>query len=277
MSACTSWTHAQEVSSCQHDTRAIALHRRKASILDSVVKTILSQNTTSTNCNRAFGALKTWMPQWEDVRTAAASDVMDAIRCGGLAAIKTDRIQAMLESIKEDRGKCTLEFLRAAPSVEVKRYLGQFKGVGPKTASCVLLFAMGRDDFAVDTHIFRMAARLGWTPGEALVKRHNKLKLRTPSAQLQAVTQDAGVLALLSAAGGTDTGSTHSSGPPVPGSAAVVAATGSSTPAAPWPRVSRETSYEHLNATLPDETKYALHLLMIERESRAALHAAHPR
>ena len=37
-----------------------------------------------------------------------------------------------------------------------------FNGVGPKTANCVLLFAFGKAVFPVDTHIHRIATRLGW-------------------------------------------------------------------------------------------------------------------
>ncbi len=252
---------------------------RKATILDSVIKTILSQNTTSTNCNRAFSALKQAFPAWDAVRTAPAADVMKAIRCGGLAATKTERIQAMLHSINETNGSCSLEFLRDAPSAEVKRYLSQFKGVGPKTASCVLLFAMGRDDFAVDTHIHRMAARLGWTPREALIKRVNKLAPDV-AAQTAAIRDDAPTASLqLGTSQAPTLAPGATSGPPVPAdvpqrqllpegqsaSAAAHAQAADQGSTAPWPRVTRETTYEHLNATLPNDTKYALHLLMIER------------
>ena len=42
--------------------------------------------------------------------------------------------------------------------------LVKYKGVGPKTASCVLLFCLKRESFAVDTHIFRITKKIGWIP-----------------------------------------------------------------------------------------------------------------
>lgn len=58
----------------------------------------------------------------------------------------------------------SLEHLRTADSEAVKAALTAYPGVGPKTASCVLLFALGRPEFPVDTHVARLAARLGWAP-----------------------------------------------------------------------------------------------------------------
>ena len=43
------------------------------------------------------------------------------------------------------------------------KYLTNFKGVGPKTANCVLLFAFGHPVFPVDTHVGRLSLRLGLT------------------------------------------------------------------------------------------------------------------
>ena len=58
-------------------------------------------------------------------------------------------MQDILDSVKKDQGSCTLEHLRELPTEEIKQKLLEFKGVGPKTASCVLMFSMGRHDFPV--------------------------------------------------------------------------------------------------------------------------------
>ena len=71
----------------------------------------------------------------------------DAIRCGGLAATKAARIRAMLRGVREKRGVICLEYLRELSVDEVKKELSQFKGIGPKTVSYLLLF--NRNDFAL--------------------------------------------------------------------------------------------------------------------------------
>jgi 3-methyladenine DNA glycosylase/8-oxoguanine DNA glycosylase len=62
----------------------------------------------------------------------------DAIQCGGLAARKAARIRSMLRGVREKRGAICLEYLRDMSVDEVKRELSQFKGIGPKTVSCIL-------------------------------------------------------------------------------------------------------------------------------------------
>ncbi|KAL4430892.1 hypothetical protein ABPG75_006148 [Micractinium tetrahymenae] len=139
----------------------------KRSVLDSLVRTLLSQNTTDITSGRAFATLKQRFPTWEAVRAAPAADVADAIRVGGLADMKAARIQAILDTLVAERGACSLEHLRALPTPEVKAELGRFKGVGKKTASCVLLFALEREDMAVDTHVWEITKALGWVPSNA--------------------------------------------------------------------------------------------------------------
>lgn len=133
-------------------------------VLDALVGTILSQNTTDVNSHRAFCNLKAAFPTWEQVRTSKPEPIIDAIRSGGLAEIKTGRIQAILEAVHAERGECSLEHLRQESDDDVKRVLRKFKGVGAKTISCVLLFCLGRADFPVDTHVWKIALALGWVP-----------------------------------------------------------------------------------------------------------------
>src|SRR5581483_6576487 len=58
-------------------------------------------------------------------------------------------------------------------------------GVGPKTAACVLVFAMGRAAFPVDTHVHRIVTRLGWIPPQTTADRAYRLlgPLIPPSAR----------------------------------------------------------------------------------------------
>lgn len=134
---------------------------RDEDAVTSLVHTILSQNTTDRTSDRAFASLLGRFAGWEDVLSADVSEVADSIRQGGLADQKAQSIQAVLGRIKKDRGEISLEFLRGLPEGEVMDYLTSLKGVGPKTAACTMLFALGKKAFPVDTHVHRLANRLG--------------------------------------------------------------------------------------------------------------------
>ncbi|MBP7110708.1 MAG: endonuclease III [Firmicutes bacterium] len=127
----------------------------------SLVHTILSQNTTDRTSDRAFDSLITTFGGWEQVLAAGLSEVADSIRQGGLAEQKAASIKAVLGRIKQDFGSISIEALKGWPEDEVMSYLTSLKGVGPKTAACTMLFALGKKAFPVDTHVHRVANRLG--------------------------------------------------------------------------------------------------------------------
>jgi len=129
--------------------------------IDELVSTILSQNTSDTNRDRAFEALLAKFPAWEAVRDAPAAAVIEAIRPAGLANQKGPRLQQVLRAITAERGALDLEFLKDWPVDEARAWLTKFNGVGPKTAAIVLLFSLGRPAFPVDTHVHRVTGRLG--------------------------------------------------------------------------------------------------------------------
>ena len=69
-----------------------------------------------------------------------------------------------MRGITAERGDLDLEFLREMPPGDVRQWLLNFKGVGPKTAAIVMLFSLGMPAFPVDTHVFRVTGRLGLRP-----------------------------------------------------------------------------------------------------------------
>ncbi|HET6278385.1 MAG TPA: hypothetical protein VFG08_06360 [Candidatus Polarisedimenticolia bacterium] len=144
--------------------------------LDELILTILSQNTNDRNRDRAYESLRRRFPDWRAVVLAPRPQVEAAIRIGGLAKTKSRTIQELLRRIELDRHELSLDFLRTVPVDEARRYLGQFRGVGEKTICCVLLFSSGHPAFPVDTHILRVARRLGWVAPAASPSRvHDEL------------------------------------------------------------------------------------------------------
>jgi endonuclease-3 len=134
---------------------------RHLSPVDELVATILSQHTSDLNTERAFASLTTRYPTWVQVMEAPTNDVADAIRGGGLANLKAPRIQAVLRSILEQYGAFELGALATMTVPEARAALTSLHGVGPKTASCVLLFGLGMPAMPVDTHVHRVTTRLG--------------------------------------------------------------------------------------------------------------------
>ncbi len=132
-----------------------------------LVRTILSQNTSDANSGRAFVRLLEAFPTWDAVIDAPLPRLIAAIQPGGLAPTKAPRIQAALSDVRERAGGFDLSFLGDLPLDEARAWLRSIHGVGPKTVACVLMFALGRPAMPVDTHVFRVATRLGLIPARA--------------------------------------------------------------------------------------------------------------
>jgi len=140
-----------------------------------LVLTVLSQNTSDTNSGRAFARLLDAFPDWQAVMNADVCHLEEAIRPGGLAPTKASRIQALLAEVWRRRGSFDLSFLAGLPLEEARAWLRSLPGVGPKTAACVLLFSLGRPALPVDTHVHRVARRLGLVPPKASAEKAHEL------------------------------------------------------------------------------------------------------
>lgn len=174
-----------------------------------LVATILSQHTSDINSGRAFkelaaafpGALNApqpWAmsapgtmpgqrpePDYAAVRDAPQALVARAIRSGGLAEVKAGRIQAVLMALSVEGGPPRLPDLASMPVAEATAVLTSLPGVGPKTAACVLLFAVGQAALPVDTHVHRVSQRLGLLPkGMGAGPAHTELTGWVPPADV---------------------------------------------------------------------------------------------
>ncbi len=156
-----------------------------APMLDVLVATLLSQNTTDVNSGAAFARLIRRFPAWDDVRRARVAAIAAAIRPAGLQQQKAARIKRILQALHARRGALSLEFLQARPPGESLAYLRAFPGVGPKTAACVLLFACRQPVLPVDTHVHRVSLRLGLVPPRTTaVRAHDLLAQLVPARRV---------------------------------------------------------------------------------------------
>ena len=152
-----------------------------------LVLTVLSQSTNDRNRDVAYLRLRERFPTWEAVRDAPVDEIEEAIRPGGISKVKSARIQAILRALGDGDGEPSLDWLATAPVEEGRAYLCALPGVGRKTAACVLLFAHGRRDVPVDTHVGRVATRLGLLPaGASSEALHDQmLAITPPGAELE--------------------------------------------------------------------------------------------
>jgi endonuclease-3 len=156
---------------------------RRSDPLEELILTVLSQHTSDLNADRAFASLRSAFASWDEIVRARLDEVADAIRSGGLANTKAPRIQAILREIRDREGRFDLSRLRRLPDAEATMYLSSLPGVGPKTAAVVLAFSLGRDAMPVDTHVHRVARRLGWVEDRSSAERaHRVLEELVPSA-----------------------------------------------------------------------------------------------
>lgn len=148
---------------------------RRSDPLDELIRTVLSQNTSDTNSDRAFRSLKASWPSWELAARARPAALERAIRCGGLSRIKSRRILQILAAVRRREGGYDLRRLRRLRAPAAAARLSDLPGVGPKTRACVLLFACGLPAFPVDTHVHRIVRRLGLVPETASAERSQLL------------------------------------------------------------------------------------------------------
>ena len=133
----------------------------KVPILDVLIATKLSQNTTDKTSYIAFKNLKERFVNWDNVADARLNNIKSAIKVCGLTNTKAVQIKEMLRKMRKEYGKLDLNFLKKLKDEEIYNELLKYKGIGVKTVSCVLGFSLERKVFPVDTHIHRILNRIG--------------------------------------------------------------------------------------------------------------------
>ncbi len=156
----------------------------KSDALAMLINIILSQATSDANSDRTFKNLKRQLKNWDAVLAADETEIADAIRLGGLANQKAKVIKDLLKQLKETSGKLSLKRIEKMPDDEARDYLQTFRGIGPKTVACTLLFACHKQVFPLDTHIFRVLRRMGILPEKITdTKAHRLLDELVPTGK----------------------------------------------------------------------------------------------
>lgn len=132
--------------------------------MHELISTILSQRTTGQNEDRAFQQMWARYGSWEAIAAADVGELETLIAPSNFADQKAPRIIAVLQRIIAERGTANIDFLATAPLEAALDWLTDLPGVGPKTATLVLLFCFARPVLPVDTHVHRVSQRVGLLP-----------------------------------------------------------------------------------------------------------------
>jgi endonuclease III len=137
-----------------------------------LVAVVLSAQATDAGVNKATPALFALADTPQKMLELGEERVTELIRTLGLFRTKAKNLVA-LSRILADRYGGAVPHDRAA--------LEALPGVGRKTANVVLNVAFGEPTIAVDTHIFRVANRIGLAPGKTPLAVEAGLEAITPA------------------------------------------------------------------------------------------------
>lgn len=154
------WTPSELITVLDHQYGRAPQQSSRAPMFEMVL-TLLSQHTSDHNSGKAMHRLVEAYPTWDEIIAAPTSSVEEVIRPGGLAPTKSKRLQALLGEVKVRAPDWDLTFLADLTLDKAKQWLTSLPGIGPKTAACILLFALERPALPVDTHVERVTKRVG--------------------------------------------------------------------------------------------------------------------
>jgi endonuclease III len=141
-----------------------SLVKAKSDPFETLIVTIISQNTADKNTDAAFTRLKQrFQITPEALAEADHAQIEECIKPAGLYKGKTLAIKTASKTIQEKYGG-SLKPILSLPLEEARKALTEMSGVGPKTADVVLLFSAQKPTIPVDTHVNRVSKRLGIAP-----------------------------------------------------------------------------------------------------------------
>jgi len=142
--------------------------------LQLLMATILSAQCTDERVNMVTPALFKSYPSAEALARAKPDKLEAAIRSTGFYRAKTRSLLGMAKALVERHG---------GEVPRTREALTELPGVGLKTANVVLGNAFGEDALAVDTHVFRVAQRLGLARSDGADEIHDQLLEVVPRGQ----------------------------------------------------------------------------------------------
>lgn len=146
--------------------------------MHELISTMLSHRTNHADETMAYNTMLERFGDWEGVLQADEDELADAIKTTRYPGQKAPQIQQTLRQIKEERGEISIDFLAGMSVEEALQWLTRLPGVGPKTATLLLLFNFGKPVLPVDTHVFRVSQRVGLIGAKVTANKAHTLLLQ---------------------------------------------------------------------------------------------------
>lgn len=155
-------------------------HSNPEEILDDLIFIILSNKTAPEIAKNVFTKLKLQFKLWDLISDDSLNKLKMILKPGGLSNIKSKQILSIIKIIKKDFGNANLNNFRDKSVTETERYLVSLPGVSKKVAKCVMMYTLSYKVLPVDSHVFRIAKRLGWTERSRADQCHEELENLVP-------------------------------------------------------------------------------------------------
>lgn len=141
--------------------------------LEIAVGAVLTQNTAWRNVEKALDLLRRKKAlRLDRLLNMPLGELEEALRPSGFFRLKARRLRNLLLFFSSFPGwnqnteTGRLDFLQALPTEDLRNALLNVHGVGPETADCILLYALGRPSFVVDAYTRRICVRHGLFPDD---------------------------------------------------------------------------------------------------------------
>jgi DNA (cytosine-5)-methyltransferase 1 len=163
-------------------------------VLGEAIYILLSKQTREAVYQRVFAELRARFPTWRHLRRVRLATIERIIRPAGFGSQRARQLHELIRSVDrvnrelgvgpyaDEAGDLTLEFLRGWRGEEAEVFLEQLPGIGPKSARCILAYALGEERLAVDTHVRRILARLGVVADRPGKPDHDAFEAAVPPA-----------------------------------------------------------------------------------------------
>lgn len=155
----------------------------KRNPLNELLYIIISLRTTAPSTQRTYLSFKKTFPRWKKVYSTPINKISAVLKNAGLSKQKAKNLKMILRKIKSDLGDISLIKLQYLSDKKMENYLISLRGIGLKSARCIMMYSFGRKVFPVDSHCFRIIKRLGWVEQESkyTARMQNKIQELIPT------------------------------------------------------------------------------------------------
>jgi endonuclease III len=129
--------------------------------LDELIYIIISTRTSHRVFRPVFAEIKRTFPDWNEIGPRQRARLVEILKPAGLARLKTKQIIQILCILRKAFGNATLDPLRKMTARATEDFLVELPGVGKKIAKCVMMYSLGHEVLPVDSHVHRLASKIG--------------------------------------------------------------------------------------------------------------------